>query len=177
MTEPMTGPVAGPVTGPTGGEARDRILWLLRAFGEAIEHLQHDWAAAAALHPSDLAAITHLRGSEVPLTMRGLGERLELSPGAITALVDRLEARGHVARGSDPTDRRRVTVELSPSAHELAGRFFGELAARVSTELEGFDDDELATIARFLERMPGAVAPGREHRAAPRTASDVHGPR
>jgi DNA-binding MarR family transcriptional regulator len=163
----MTGPMNGPMTGRADDAARARILWLMHALGEAIEHLQHDWAAAAGLHPSDLAAITHLRGSEVPLTMRGLGERLELSPGAITALVDRLEARGHVARGSDPSDRRRVTVELAPSAHELAGQFFGELAARVAAELEDFDGDELATIARFLERMPAAVAPGHERRAVP----------
>jgi DNA-binding MarR family transcriptional regulator len=140
-------------------DPRARILLLMRAFGEAFEHLQHDWASAATLHASDLAAITHLRGSGVPLTMRGLGERLELSPGAITALVDRLEARGHVARGNDPADRRRVTVELSPTAHALVDRFFGELAQRVAAELEGFDEAELATIARFLERMPTAIAP------------------
>jgi DNA-binding MarR family transcriptional regulator len=151
------GPAPGDVPAP-----RARILLLMRAFGEAFEHLQHDWAAAATLHASDLAAITHLRSSGVPLTMRGLGERLELSPGAITALVDRLEARGHVARGSDPADRRRVTVELSPAAHGLVDRFFGELAQRVATELEGFDEDELAIIARFLERMPKAIAPDRD---------------
>ncbi len=157
------GPGNGPGDGPPrqdGPDPRARILLLMRAFGEAFEHLQHDWEAAATLHASDLAAITHLRASGAPLTMRGLGERLELSPGAITALVDRLEARGHVGRGSDPADRRRVTVELSPNAHDLVDRFFGELAQRVAAELEAFDEDELAIIARFLERMPPAIAPG-----------------
>jgi len=49
-----------------------------------------------------------------PLTQRDLGERLALTSGAITMLVDRLERAGWVHRRPHPGDRRYVLIELSP---------------------------------------------------------------
>ncbi|MCC5948944.1 MAG: MarR family transcriptional regulator [Nitriliruptoraceae bacterium] len=136
-----------------------RILELLRRFGDAVEHLEHEWSRVAGLHRSDLAALNHLARDPEPLGMRELRDRLALSPGAMTALVDRLEARGHVQRTDDPTDRRRVAVTLSDDARALGGQFFGEMAGRVLAELQAFDDEELAAIERFLAVLSPAVAP------------------
>jgi len=45
-----------------------------------------------------------------PLTQRDLGERLALTSGAITMLVDRLERAGWVHRRPHPGDRRYVLI-------------------------------------------------------------------
>src|SRR5215208_611735 len=42
-----------------------------------------------------------------------LSSELELSSGAMTNRIDRLEKRGYVRRRPDPTDRRGVQVELT----------------------------------------------------------------
>ena len=66
---------------------------------------------------TDLDALEHLE-ADGPLTQRELGERLSLTSGAITMLVDRLEAAGWVRRGPHPSDRRFVLLELSGQAHD-----------------------------------------------------------
>jgi DNA-binding MarR family transcriptional regulator len=47
------------------------------------------------------------------LTAGQIAEALSMSPGAITAVVDRLERRGLVRRIRDDHDRRRVMVEMT----------------------------------------------------------------
>ena len=155
-----------PVTDPDPASTaarREALLWQVRRVAEAVEALQHRWATTADLHRSELAAVTHL-ASAGPLTMRELADRVALSPGATTAVVDRLEGRGHVVRGRDDADRRRVTVRLSASAEAMGGRFFGELAGRVRDVLDGFDGAELEVLERFLAALPHAIAPELEER-------------
>jgi DNA-binding MarR family transcriptional regulator len=49
-----------------------------------------------------------------------LAEASRLTTGAITAVIDRLERAGYARRVPDPSDRRRVLVELTPKAYETA---------------------------------------------------------
>ena len=56
-------------------------------------------------------------------------ELLGRSTGGMTLTLDRLEAAGWVVRAQDPTDRRRVIVELSPSGLELSTRINDALHA------------------------------------------------
>src|SRR5215207_9974485 len=54
-----------------------------------------------------------------PITAGELGERVGLTTGAITGVIDRLEHVGLVQRARDPNDRRRVVLELlSNPEHE-----------------------------------------------------------
>ena len=70
-------------------------------------------ADEAGINATDLDALEHLE-ADGPLTQRQLAERLSLTSGAITMLVDRLEASGWVRRLPHPSDRRSTLVELSP---------------------------------------------------------------
>jgi DNA-binding MarR family transcriptional regulator len=56
------------------------------------------------------------KGEEV--TAGSLAKRAELSPGAMTALLDQLEADGVIARRRSETDRRQVIVTLTESGRE-----------------------------------------------------------
>src|SRR3546814_5194560 len=42
-----------------------------------------------------------------------LARAAELNPGAMTRLLDRLQAKGLVARTADPTDRRALNIDLT----------------------------------------------------------------
>src|SRR6516162_9665364 len=94
------------MTGPETMTAR------LQGFGLARDQMRSALATAAGLSPADLDALEHLEAAG-PLTQRQLGERLALTSGAITMLVDRLERAGLVRRRPHPRDRRAVLVELS----------------------------------------------------------------
>jgi DNA-binding MarR family transcriptional regulator len=72
--------------------------------------------AAAALffgiHRTDLSLLDVLQlGGR--MTAGELAKRGNLSPGAVTAALDRLERAGYVRRVRDDVDRRRVFVEVT----------------------------------------------------------------
>lgn len=73
-----------------------------------------------------------------------------LSTGAVTAVVDRLERAGYARRVPDPSDRRRVLVELTERAQklswELMGRPLREAAVPV---MERYSDAELELLLEF----------------------------
>jgi DNA-binding MarR family transcriptional regulator len=74
-----------------------------------------------------------------------------LTTGAVTGVIDRLERVGYVRRVADPTDRRRVKVEVTPAFYEQAGRVWGPVAADWQATLaQHFTAAELATIEDFL---------------------------
>lgn len=81
-----------------------------------------------------------------------------LTTGAVTGVIDRLERVGYVRRAADPSDRRRVKVEVTPSFYEQAGRIWGPVAADWQANLaKRFTATELGTIEDFL-RMSADLA-------------------
>ena len=94
---------------------RDALAGSLQRFGLERDRLRAALARQAGISSADLDALEHLEAGG-SLTQRELGERLLLTSGAITMLVDRLEHLGLVRRGPHPTDRRYILLELSPEA-------------------------------------------------------------
>src|SRR5215469_17495425 len=84
----------------------------LQRFGLERDRMRAALARRARISETDLDALEHLE-ADGPLTQRDLGERLSLTSGAVTMLVDRLERAGWVHRRPHPTDRRYILVALS----------------------------------------------------------------
>ncbi len=78
---------------------------------------------------SELAALGHLQAAG-PMTLGRLGERLSMSPGAITVLVDRLESRGYAERFPNPKDRRSVLVRETERGLEGRSSTCGRTSGR-----------------------------------------------
>ena len=85
---------------------------LRRLITEAIG--THDVVAASlGLNPTDLRCL-ELASSEPEMTPSRLAELSDLTSGAVTGVLDRLERAGFVRRESDPTDRRRLLLRVDP---------------------------------------------------------------
>ena len=82
-----------------------------------------------------------------------LAEASRLTTGAITAVIDRLERAGYARRVPDPSDRRRVLVELTPkayaAAYELMVEPLKELYAPVAAR---YSDDDLRLLIDFTRQ-------------------------
>ena len=65
------------------------------------------------LSESDIEALEVLIDSGAATAGR-LSDLMGLTTGAVTRVIDRLEQAGYVRRVPDPTDRRRVIVEIVP---------------------------------------------------------------
>lgn len=120
------------------------------------ERIAHAFAQRHGLHPTDLQALIHVMRREVagePLTAGELAGLLNVTTGAATGVVDRLEKHGHLRRDRSDTDRRKVFLRYADPGMELAREFFGPLGARSDTVMRQFDDTELAVVHRFLTGM------------------------
>jgi DNA-binding MarR family transcriptional regulator len=131
------------------------------------------FGALHGLHRTDVNALALIlaaarRGD--PMSPSSLARELGLSPSATTALIDRLEAGGHVERTRPAGDRRRVALEVPEASLAEGRKMFAPLAAAFSTAWTGFDAAEREVVARFLEvstevmREVGADGPHRAQR-------------
>ncbi|KOX20944.1 MarR family transcriptional regulator [Saccharothrix sp. NRRL B-16348] len=106
-----------------------------------------------------------------PLSAGELAKEINLTPGAITGVADRLERAGLVRREPDPGDRRRVVITAIPGAFGQVfaglGAAMGEVAARYSpAEQQVIADWVVRTVDVLKEQTrllseSGRPAPGR----------------
>jgi DNA-binding MarR family transcriptional regulator len=78
-----------------------------------------------------------------------LARHSSLSTGAVTAVIDRLERLGYVRRVADPSDRRRVLVELTPGIVKRIEQLMGPLGDAGFPLLERYSDDQLELLVEF----------------------------
>jgi DNA-binding MarR family transcriptional regulator len=128
----------------------------LQRFGLQRDRMRAALARRAGISATDLDALEHLE-ADGPLTQRDLGERLALTSGAVTMLVDRLERAGWVHRRPHPGDRRYVLIELSPRAAE-APEGLAAYHARVRALAAGVPAAQREAVAAFLAAAADAAA-------------------
>ncbi|GAB2981348.1 MarR family winged helix-turn-helix transcriptional regulator [Frigoribacterium salinisoli] len=142
-------------------DARADVVRHLQRLTTESQRIAQAFAARHGLGQIDLEALLAVMEAERagdPLTSGRLGEALGVTSGAATGVIDRLERVGHVVRRRDDADRRRVLVHYGERAREVAGAFFGPLGGVTDTVLDGFTDDELDVVTRFLGAMSGGMA-------------------
>lgn len=135
----------------------------LRALGEYIEligltsnRLGNVFADVQEMHATDFRAMTAVYRAERvgrPHTSKTLAAELDLSPAAISYVVDRLTSTGYVQREQCLADKRRYYLNLGESGRKVAAAFFGPLGAANAKALEDVSDDELAVATRVLGRL------------------------
>ena len=84
-------------------------------------------------------------------TAGALAERVGLTPGSASRMIDRLAAAGCVRRVPDPLSRRRILIEPTDRGLDRINDYYAGLTARTREDLATFDDDELRTLLRFIE--------------------------
>jgi len=137
--------------GPTG-ERFSSPSWALREHGKANEEVSLAMARALHLGPNDLAALDHLLEGG-PLGPAELAERLGIRSASATALVDRLEAMGHVRREPHPSDRRRVAVVPTEHAVREAWGWLLPLIRRIDAVADELSPEEQRVIVEYLRRV------------------------
>jgi DNA-binding MarR family transcriptional regulator len=113
-------------------------------------------AELAGLNPTDWRCLDML-GTRGPMTAGQLAEAAQLTTGAVTGVLDHLEAAGLVRRVRDTVDRRRVIVEVTPEVARRAAPLYGPLVKDSLETLRVFDADQLDVITDFVRRQRGLL--------------------
>jgi len=87
------------------------------------------------------------------LTMSQASRILDVTPRAITGLVDGLEEEGLLLRQVDEVDKRVVRILPTERAVEKANKLLPQHEARFAELFNIFSDDELRTFVKLLERL------------------------
>ncbi len=106
-------------------------------------------AAQLGVGATEVVALGHLY-QEGPLTPRDLGQRLGLTSGSVTALLDRLSKSGFVTRAQHPDDRRSLLATATPAGRHAMQWFYEELDAIVGKALTQFPEVPIEALTAMV---------------------------
>jgi DNA-binding MarR family transcriptional regulator len=157
---------------------RARVLQLLRHYTDNHVELSRQLARLLGVHPTDAVAVTEILWAETAeksLSPAGLSERIGLTSGATANLLNRLEAAGLIVRSREGTDRRIVTLHLTPEARAKTTEFFLPTGEQLDQVLAGYDDAALERVERLLTDVVTTIATRNAHlRDTPSAAVAAH---
>lgn len=122
----------------------------------AIERYRAAVARRLGLSDSEMGAVVYL-AQQRELTPGELRERLALSSGGTTALIQRLERAGHVERRPNPSDGRSAVISLSDDMRELLATRAAPLFDALDAVAATLSRADHATIGAWLDRVVAAT--------------------
>jgi DNA-binding MarR family transcriptional regulator len=142
---------------PSSFDIRDSLGYLLA-------NVRQEWIVAVEkeLKPLDLTAAQYIVlvkvGSGHAVTPVDICRTLQYDTGAMTRLLDRIEAKGLIRRVAHGADRRCVGLELTPAGHELYPQLLRIMMDMNKRSIRGFTKDEVASFERMLKRVALNIA-------------------
>ncbi|CPR12702.1 MarR family transcriptional regulator [Mycobacterium bohemicum DSM 44277] len=133
----------------------------MRAITAQSDRIGRHFARQNDVSGSDFHALLHIMVAETagePLTLARLRQRMDVSPAAITYLVDRMIEAGHIRREPDPDDRRKTLLRYEKPGMALARSFFNPLGAEVRSALADIPDRDLDAAHRVFQALIEAMA-------------------
>jgi DNA-binding MarR family transcriptional regulator len=127
-----------------------RLIYEARASQAATERFDALACQALGINRTDAACLDILDNEGGVLTAGRLAELSGLTTAAVTAVLDRLEAKGYARRVRDEEDRRRVLVEQTPLLLRRAEEIWGPIGSEATRTLQRLTLDELGTVIDFF---------------------------
>jgi DNA-binding MarR family transcriptional regulator len=134
-----------------------RALRELEVVGGMVEGLVAAVARRHGLSHAALNALAVIEGNGAPLPAGEVGARMHITSGSTTSVLDTLEALGYVQRLADPTDRRRVLVDITPAAQAVLDRMLPEVQQMSAAVMGALDDKVLGAFLGMLADVRGAT--------------------
>jgi DNA-binding MarR family transcriptional regulator len=132
--------------------ATESVVNLIRAASLVEAELNHHFRRHGLTGPG-FNVLLILEGAGRPLTPHELGERLLVTRGTVTGLLDTLERQGLVRRSPHPEDRRMLLVEPTGRALEVLAAISGELFPAQAQMLSVLSVREKQTLVRLLGKL------------------------
>jgi len=139
----------------------DAWVNLLRAHAVTTRQFNAELLAAHGLTINDFDVLAQLaRAPEQALKRVELSERVLLTPSGITRLLKGLDEAGYVSNRPCAEDARVTYAVLTPEGEKkLAEARKTHIESVRALFSERFGEDELATLAELLERLPRSELP------------------
>jgi len=105
-----------------------------------------------------LNALAVIEGSGGPIPVGEVSARMHITSGTMTTVLDTLERNRLVRRLADPGDRRRVLVDITPSAAAVLDRMLPEVQQVATAAMGALDEGALLALLDTLAALEAAIA-------------------
>ncbi|WP_027342073.1 MarR family winged helix-turn-helix transcriptional regulator [Hamadaea tsunoensis] len=131
------------------------VLLALQRATHATLHLVTTTLVDLDLTASEINVLGNLGDGE-PRTVSQLGAAVGSKPATLTGILDRLERRGLITRGTRPGDRRAVLIELTADGRETATLIRQTFADLEHGALAGLSREQIDGARAVLDALTAA---------------------
>lgn len=155
----------------------DDSLIALRRILRATTLYERDLAQAAGVTPAQLRVLQILHGRPGgSTTPKALATQMGVAQATVTAIIDKLEATGQVARRQSEIDRRQTNVVISDKGRQVVKNAPDALQQRFARAFEQMQEWEQTQLVSSLQRV-AAMLDAEDIDASPvLTAGEIHPP-
>jgi DNA-binding MarR family transcriptional regulator len=115
-----------------------------------VEALRAEIASSERIGTTELRALARISEGHI-LTPKQLAAALGLTTGAVTSLTDRLVDSGLLLRAPHPTDRRSLTLQLTPAGDTVMQRINVNFRAAIMDAAAGATKAQITEMAGLLQ--------------------------
>lgn len=133
---------------------RSRVgLWirLARCYNLAFRELRAGLREECTMPQFDVLA--QLERSPEGLTFSALSEKLLVTAGNLTGIVDRLEKQGLARRETNPKDRRQTFIKLTDKGREYCNKVIPQHTQDIAKLLGGLNDNTVQNLRADLDKL------------------------
>lgn len=153
-SRPSPGSLPEGASGAASGRFVDGYLLYLLARASSVASAEfHEQVRARGVPVAVWRILASLKGTGEGLTVGELAKSCLANQPAISKTVDKLVAKGLVARQADEQDRRRVWVRLTPAGEAHVDELILEAQAHQARLVEAIGEGETETLRRALLRL------------------------
>lgn len=105
------------------------------------------------LAPPQVRILFYIAKQEEEVAVKDLAEMLNVTPGAVTQLVDTLVEMDLVRRGEDARDRRVIRIKLTELARSKLEEFRKDYLKTASRVFDILSDAEIQELVRLLAKV------------------------
>jgi MarR family 2-MHQ and catechol resistance regulon transcriptional repressor len=132
-------------------KALELFVVLSRAYNWVNAHAIRD-IRCHGLNPTEFAILEALY-HKGPLPLQQVGEKVLISSGNITYVVDKLEQKQLLVRKPSSEDRRVIFAELTPKGQDLMATLFPPHTQALHKAMSGLSSEEQAEAIDLLRKL------------------------
>lgn len=132
-------------------KALELFVVLSRAYNWVNAHAIRD-IRCHGLNPTEFAILEALY-HKGPLPLQQVGEKVLISSGNITYVVDKLEQKQLLGRKPSSQDRRVIFAELTPKGQDLMATIFPPHTQALRKAMSGLSEEEQAQAIDLLRKL------------------------
>ncbi|MGX9524250.1 MarR family winged helix-turn-helix transcriptional regulator [Alcaligenes nematophilus] len=134
-------------------KSQPRFVFLLNHAHKALRRwIQKQPSAWTDISAAQVGMLFLIR-SQGSVTVGEAASALQVAPAAITGLSKRMQAAGLIQRLTDDVDTRKICLTLTPAGEEASIKAKATLQDLNQQLSDGFTEDELKVVARWLSQV------------------------